>query len=55
MSRVRTIGGLFMREQLSLDLKKYDVPSGFKSLVKYFKTKVPIALSEDDYSLLKME
>ena len=52
MSRVKTIKGLFLTKSLSRDLKHYEVPKGYISLINKFKTRRPKELTEDEYSHL---
>ena len=52
MSRVKTIKGLFLRRPLLRDLKHFEVPKGYLSLIKKFKMREPIQLDEDEYSRL---
>jgi PIF1-like helicase len=49
LSRVKTMDGLFLREELSTNLKKYEVPLSFTRLIKKFRQRSPTYWNEDDY------
>ena len=55
MSRVKTIKGLFLRKSLSRDLKNYEVPRGYLSMINKLKMRRPNELTEDEYSHLSNE
>ena len=55
LSRVRTLEGLYLREPLKYDRKKFAVPTKLKIMMREFKTRAPEPLTEDDYDKLVRE
>ena len=52
LSRVRTLEGLFLREPIKYDRKKFAVPTKLKIMMRQFRKKTPRELSYDDYRQL---
>ena len=56
LSRVRTILGLFLREPLSLDLKKYAMPADLQRKIQKFRdTKMRRTPSREEYEWMEKE
>jgi hypothetical protein len=49
LSRVRTLDGLFLRQKLSKDLSKYQVPQSLKNMMRKFEQHTPTYWSDEQY------
>ena len=51
LSRVRTMGGLYIREELDSDLSQYEMPSSMKTMLQKFRDTIALnELTVDDYT-----
>ena len=52
LSRVKTLQGLFLRDRLTQDLRKFDVPDKLKIMMREMRKYTPPDLTDDEYSNL---
>ena len=53
LSRVTSLDGLFARNRLSTDLKKYSVPKSLIKMISNFRSKKPTMFTEEEYNDIK--
>ena len=52
LSRVKTLQGIFLRDRLTRDLRKFDVPDKLKIMMREMRKYTPPDLTDDEYSNL---